>query len=1403
MATITRYYSPFSHQVSSGGVSVHVDTHDEYVDCASPGTVFNYSGSYAGGRLGGDANAVCILSGSPTVYASAVVPAWPLVEVQEPQDVVSGQTDIKFRYKYFDHYNASKRIIVSVNNELIYDAHDLPARGSIETNYNFSGKKGFIPIKISEVCGSQIVSFSKLVYTDPEDSCEDRVGKPVSVSSGTVYVAETDFSLKGPVPLTFTRYYDSAETKARDFGVSWSHSYDTRLVLFGTSTYKIINPDGSNVYYIDNDSDNIFNVEFPKGEQSRLVMNGNGSFTREFTDGAREEFNQAGYLAAVENAHGNRVTLTRDTGNKLIKITGPYGREILFSYTTGNKISSLTIPDGSPGGRTFSYTYLPSGYLGKVIYPDAGERNYEYVYMTGIGYRLSGIKDERGNYVEKHTYDAKGRAVTSSSDGTNERLLLNYADNTHTTVTDSLGNVTTYTLDKTLGKSHATEIAGPGCRECGQSDIIKTYDNKLNVTSKTDANGNVTFMTYDAEGNMLTKTEAVGTMEERTTTYSYNEFGQILTTMDNEGNTTEDVYDDNGNLIEEWDANENVTYHTYGPYNEKLSTTDKNGNTTIYTYDLYGDLATVTNELGQTTSYAYDYMGNMVSMTDTNGNTTMYEYDVRDRLIKETRPDGGETIYEYDDAGNKTAFIDAMGGRTEFTYNARSLLIQTTGPDGSSVSYTYDSENNMTTMITRDSSGSMLTSESYTYDDHNRLLRTTHADGGYSELSYDALGNVLTKRDENGNVTINTYDALNRLASVTDAAGGVTSYTYDSRDNLTSVTDANGNITFYVYDSLNRLVSTVSPDTGTTSYRYDPNGNMLTRTDANGITASYSYDALNRQTAIQFPDPSLDIIFFYDDAQAENSTGKLTSMTDPSGTTWYEYDKMGRVTMETRQINGLNYRTGYTYDLNGNIETIIHPGGRQITYNYNQLNKVASVSETYLGETRTLADNIPYLPFGDIMSMTYGNGITTTKAYDNHNRLSSLSVGTLKQLAYSRDNQGNITDITDVILPANSRTYTYDALSRLTVAAGTWGAITYAYDPAGNRTYETTDSGSTTYNYVLNTNKLDSSAGEKSFTFNYDNNGNTTTENSRQYIYNQNQRLTRVTDTETVLGEYVYNGSGQRVKKYTDNGNWCRIFHYDKNGLLIAESSSSGTIKAEYIYINGQPLAKIEGDNIYYYHNDHLGTPMLMTDSSGQVVWNGEFLPFGEELTISGSITNNLRFPGQYYDAETRLHQNWFRDYMVEMGRYLEGDPIGIDKGENHLYAFANNNSVNYVDPSGTFVEVGTRFFYPVPIIIRGVPLYHCFVRFNGNNSNTLSFDNDGTHKDPAAARNSSLINSFYNINYSKVNSKCDDKDDCVKKEMGECVNYHFTNFNCCDCVRNALSKCGLKKEGAWPNAGI
>lgn len=113
-------------------------------------------------------------------------------------------------------------------------------------------------------------------------------------------------------------------------------------------------------------------------------------------------------------------------------------------------------------------------------------------------------------------------------------------------------------------------------------------------------------------------------------------------------------------------------------------------------------------------------------------------------------------------------------------------------------------------------------------------------------------------------------------------------------------------------------------------------------------------------------------------------------------------------------------------------------------------------------------------------------------------------------------------------------------------------------------------------------------------------------------------------------------------------------------------------------------------ETIYYYHNDHLGTPQVVTDNQGQVVWKADYKPFGEVDIVVEDVVNNLRFPDQYYDGETGLHYNYFRDYHPGIGRYLTPYPIGLE-WETNLFLYCQNAPVNRTD-SGGLLSFGGGF---------------------------------------------------------------------------------------------------------------
>ena len=108
---------------------------------------------------------------------------------------------------------------------------------------------------------------------------------------------------------------------------------------------------------------------------------------------------------------------------------------------------------------------------------------------------------------------------------------------------------------------------------------------------------------------------------------------------------------------------------------------------------------------------------------------------------------------------------------------------------------------------------------------------------------------------------------------------------------------------------------------------------------------------------------------------------------------------------------------------------------------------------------------------------------------------------------------------------------------------------------------------------------------------------------------------------------------------------------------------------------------------IHYVHADHLGSPQKMTDANQALVWDAVYTPFGQVHSITGTATNNQRFPGQYADAETGFNYNYFRDYDPTTGRYIQSDPIGLDGGDENLYRYVFHNPLNSTDPSGLFLQ--------------------------------------------------------------------------------------------------------------------
>jgi len=185
------------------------------------------------------------------------------------------------------------------------------------------------------------------------------------------------------------------------------------------------------------------------------------------------------------------------------------------------------------------------------------------------------------------------------------------------------------------------------------------------------------------------------------------------------------------------------------------------------------------------------------------------------------------------------------------------------------------------------------------------------------------------------------------------------------------------------------------------------------------------------------------------------------------------------------------------------------------------------------------------------------------------------------------------------------------------------------------------------------------------------------------------------------------------------------LFMQDEAGHPIGEYNGSGALIEETIWLGDMPVATLQpngsgGVNIYYVHTDHLNSPRKIAQpTSGTLAWRWDSDPFGAAVPNQnpaglGTFPYNLRFPGQYYMAETGLNQNWMRDYDPPTGKYIESDPIGLRGGRN-TYVYGLQNPISYTDPTGQNVTMTCRplsalsWFARIPLIGKLTP-QHCGV---------------------------------------------------------------------------------------------
>ena len=1145
-------------------------------------------------------------------------------------------------------------------------------------------------------------------HGSPFDHSYDFVGNPFNAAIGNKIEVARDYASLGPFPVVFLRTYNSLPAKAagavNSLGGNWRHNFDMNIALDGLDV-NVFRGDGAAAKF------SLVNGSYQSNDDrvstlTRLpASSAPAAWALRTADRSTEAYDLNGRLMSIVSPSGLRQTMTYFLDGRLSSIADHFGRTLVLAYDGSGRLASLTGPDG---GRT-NYTYDANSNLVSVQYPDGTTVAYRYQDPYHLALMTAKL-DARGVTVASWTYGRNGQVLTSQLAGAVASVSAIYAGNV-TSVTDAAGVVRTRQYVRTATNEKRIASLGVSCTDCEPNlSRSATYDSNGFVASTTDFTGRTAQFIRDNQGLVLTKVDAAGTSLARTTTYTWNSaLRKPLTVTLPNGRTISFNYDAAGNVLTKTNIapagslsrTTRYAYNLLGQLTRVTGPRLDGTDVTTLTYDSQGNATSITNSKGQATLFTrYDALGRLLEARTPNGQTSVANYDSMGRLSSRAT-NGRTTGYGYDPAGMLSTISLPNGNRLTYVYDAAHRLTDIIDVAGRTLHLTLDAAGRVTRREAKDSIGTVVRSTTFAYDLRGRLVLTTGNNGQRISYFYDRGERVVATADAMGRQTLAQYDALGQLTQQTDAAGGMTRYTYDANGLLSSITTPRGLITQYQRNVFGEITGLVSPETATSSVQYDIAGNAVSATDSRGKTTATQFDSLNRPTMITYADNSV-VNATYDDGPA--GSGRLSSASNGAVAYAYTYDLDGAVTSVQQSTASVALSVGYGYNAKHQLASINYPRSGTLQLQYAADGMLASLTQA----STAVVSGMSFAADGRPTGWTWGDNRAATRSIDIDGRLSGFSKGTAN-VGIGYDSASRITSLADSRGGSYAEGFAYDNLDRLTGSTVNSVSAGYAYDADSNRTIGPTGS----FSYATTSNRLLSGGlGMPPTLLQYDNAGNVLADGVSSFSYDARGRMSNsVSSKGWGTTEYRIDAFGRRVAKVpASSSNLPTFFMYDQAGRLLGEYSGYGGSYTEYIWANGVPVAMVTASSstatptLYYIHTDHLGTPRQVTvpnnsvTTPGKLVWEWKGEPFGtsypnEDPTGSGTkFTMNLRHAGQYYDKETGLFNNGFRDYNPALGRYMQSDPIGLGGGIN-TYSYVGGNPVGRVDPLGLITfQVGGTF---------------------------------------------------------------------------------------------------------------
>jgi RHS repeat-associated protein len=719
----------------------------------------------------------------------------------------------------------------------------------------------------------------------------------------------------------------------------------------------------------------------------------------------------------------------------------------------------------------------------------------------------------------------------------------------------------------------------------------------------------------------------------------------------------------------------------YDAYGNIIRIINANNHSRTLSYDsllhIYPVIETVElqdHNLALAVEYNYGF-GTISSAIDFAGAQFFYDYDIFGRLTEVNKPGGAKDVFQYHlgsplsyivtsqleniagDTYDSYSYFDGLGrklgtkveaeqegGQPRWRYleavsfNRRKLTARSWLPYSTN-SHLYEVPDPCRPYVM------------YEYDVRNRVIKTVNPDKTYSSVVYEPLVQHIYDECDNDpcSAAHNTpkslhYDGRDRLVQVVERNGGeeyLTSYTWTTLGDLARTTDAHNNVKILNYDSLRRKIFINDTNRGPMTYQHDDVGNLVRTVDAKSQAIKYTYDFAERLKTENYLDQSgdandpVDVIYNYDlpsedvdfgDGTSGTATftgGRLASVTDLSGEEHLSYDARGNSVWTVKRIRDpkanvlVSYKTAFDYDLMDRVTDVYYPDNDHVEYTYNEGSFVETIGGGPGGQV--ILSDIDYEPTSRLKSISFGNGVVTSYAYDNRHRLDSLittnSGGTeLINYAYQFDPASNITSIIDKrpysYVPRtsqrrNTQIFQYDDLYRLTQVRyarqddlqANFGQIDYAYDAIGNMLSKTSPAygqpGHIDDNNNVNLGAMSYTGGRfgrigrdpcdpsgphaltataNGATYQYDDNGNMTDIEGAICTWDFKDRLVRY-QKDDVDARYTYDYTGRRITKLVTKDGQTTQTLYPNRAFEIRPNQAP----TKFVFNNSARVARVKG----------------------------------------------------------------------------------------------------------------------------------------------------------------------------------------------------------------------------------